>query len=249
MHARMTSSSVVDSFWTRVDKSSSDTGCWLWTGRLNEGGYGLAFNGQQEHTTALAHRMAWDLTHPAEVCTGAIVCHRCDNPRCVNPDHLFLGSRRTNNRDATVKGRARIITPDVSTAPIIDDSNIVEPADDIARILAEELPQQDIYQRRTATEKAFRERDALVVVLSKLWPAHLMRSSDNDPSYGPDWQWVVCIHSPGGQVSWRINDSALSFYAHLERLHENHWDGHNTKEKYARLAAIKPRKTRQKRAK
>lgn len=90
-------------FWARVDNSGS---CWLWTGSITSKGYGhLRFGGRQgqEH---MAHRLSYMF------CVGEPpgeleVCHRCDTPACVRPDHLFLGSHLENMVDAKTKGRIR----------------------------------------------------------------------------------------------------------------------------------------------
>lgn len=81
-----------------------NTGCWLWVACLNEHGYGVF---QIGHGTRLATRVAWELHHGSSIPTGMCVLHRCDTPACVNPAHLFLGTRLDNARDRDAKGRGR----------------------------------------------------------------------------------------------------------------------------------------------
>lgn len=89
---------TVQSFWTLVDKSGE---CWLWTGYKTEKGYGrLSINGQRIR----AHRYAWESIN-GPVPNGFIVCHRCDTPACVRPDHLFIGTINDNTQDMIAKGR------------------------------------------------------------------------------------------------------------------------------------------------
>ena len=87
-------------FWNRVAKSD---GCWEWTGALGgfKARYGvMGRNGRQ----CYAHRYSYEL-HQGPIPAGLLVCHKCDNPRCVRPDHLFLGTSKQNTQDAVSKGR------------------------------------------------------------------------------------------------------------------------------------------------
>jgi hypothetical protein len=101
--------SVRDGFWKKVTVRNSDE-CWEWSGycikpkvsRLSYGVYRCL--GKQQK----AHRLAYKLTYgniPADMC----VCHKCDNPKCCNPSHLFLGTIADNNRDRDNKGRGVVI--------------------------------------------------------------------------------------------------------------------------------------------
>lgn len=93
-----------DSFWRRIRKGS---GCWLWTGATNKAGYGIV---NYQRAFWLAHRLA-RLLSSGVIPEGIKVLHRCDNPPCCNPDHLFLGTQADNVADMKAKGRASSVKP------------------------------------------------------------------------------------------------------------------------------------------
>lgn len=90
----------IERFLSRFDKSS---GCWVWTGSTNNKGYGDC-NLRGPFKSRLAHRVMYEIIF-GPIPEGLHVCHRCDNPPCANPEHLFLGTRFDNMQDASRKGR------------------------------------------------------------------------------------------------------------------------------------------------
>lgn len=91
-----------DRFWMKVKKREGT--CWTWTAATDKDGYGVFwYNNKAQY----AHRVSWQLTNGL-ITSDQVVCHRCDNPLCVRPDHLFLGSYYDNILDKVKKQRSSL---------------------------------------------------------------------------------------------------------------------------------------------
>lgn len=101
-------STVADRFWKYVDKDGAfhaDIGrCWEWIGTKRPDGYGVIGLGTREMGLMRAHRVSWILAE-GPIPAGRFLCHHCDNPMCVRPSHMFLGTPRDNHADMRFKGR------------------------------------------------------------------------------------------------------------------------------------------------
>jgi hypothetical protein len=97
--------SLATRFWAKVDKRGPDE-CWEWTGARQPQGYGTigVYLGYRSYGYARSNRVAWELMR-GPVPDGLHVLHSCDNPPCVNPNHLFLGTALDNIHDCIDKGR------------------------------------------------------------------------------------------------------------------------------------------------
>ena len=95
--------SLEERFWSKVKRGEN---CWEWIGYKNKTGYGrFAIKGYAQQ----AHRISWIIKN-GKIPKGLCVLHKCDNPPCVNPNHLFIGTYKDNTQDALLKGRVK--TPD-----------------------------------------------------------------------------------------------------------------------------------------
>ncbi len=103
---------IRERFWTKVDKSGE---CWLWLGAKRSSGYGKINAGGITGGKVSAHRLSYIMSF-GPIPDGLCVCHKCDTPTCVKPDHLFLGTHADNMRDMAVKGRRKATRHQLQTA-------------------------------------------------------------------------------------------------------------------------------------
>lgn len=155
MPARIKPEKFKEHFEARLMRNS-ETGCLEWTGGKLRAGYGRVRVGEKSH---LAHRVAFALANgpiPSEQC----VCHRCDNPSCCNPDHLFLGSQSENVTDMWKKGRAYDRTGSKNSSAKLTEDDVRE----IRRLKAEGAVQADLAKRFGVSTVAIS-----LIVLRKKW--------------------------------------------------------------------------------
>jgi hypothetical protein len=95
-----------EAFFKYVEPLMDDRGCWEWGGARNEHGYGQT--AIKHYLQMKAHRLSW-MIHHSIIADEVCVLHKCDNPPCVNPDHLFIGTKKDNMQDCSRKGRVRYI--------------------------------------------------------------------------------------------------------------------------------------------
>lgn len=99
---------------------NQETGCWEWNGYLDKGGYGkMRFDGTQYRAHRLSH-----ILFVGEIPEGMNICHRCDNPKCVNPKCLFLGTQADNIEDMQSKGRRRSAIGERAGGHVLNESDV-----------------------------------------------------------------------------------------------------------------------------
>jgi len=93
----------LNSFWSRIEKTDD---CWNWKGGKTIAGYGLVYEQLRggKRIRRYAHRIMWEI-HNGSIPAKHYGCHHCDNPSCVNPEHLFCGTSKENHQDCIAKGR------------------------------------------------------------------------------------------------------------------------------------------------
>jgi hypothetical protein len=115
-----------DRFWEKVDKRDAES-CWNWIAGTDLDGYGLLKMGSRKtkRYSGKASRLSYALAY-GPIPDGKNVCHRCDNPKCVNPAHLFLGSTLDNIRDMDAKGRRRPVKGEAHGRHKLSDAQVQE---------------------------------------------------------------------------------------------------------------------------
>lgn len=123
-HGRLLPGFKIDPFKRFIEKVeiTAGTGCHEWSGFRNSKGYGIFWNGER---TLGAHRWAWEYEHgPIE--NGLFILHRCDNPPCVNTEHLFVGTHDDNMADMIAKGRQSFLKGTRNPRAKLTDAQIRE---------------------------------------------------------------------------------------------------------------------------
>jgi hypothetical protein len=147
-------------FWLKVAVTADTTECWEWQGHKNEFGYGLTSFAEYGKKNLRTHRIAWQITK-GEIPDGLFVCHRCDNPACVNPSHLFLGTHKENMEDMTKKGRHHDLKGEQKSQHKLTEKQIIE--------IHQRYSAGGIYQRELAEEYGVHDSVICRILKGKTW--------------------------------------------------------------------------------
>ncbi len=144
---------TADRFWSNVIKTDT---CWIWKAGQDQDGYGTT---RAANKKTRAHRLAWQLANGQPPPADLLVLHRCDNPSCVRPDHLFLGTNRENMQDAAEKGRL----------PRGERQHLAKLTEPEVRCVRDRYAAGGITQRRLAAEYGVNPTVISAIVCRKTW--------------------------------------------------------------------------------
>ena len=100
--------------------------CWEWNKGILKTGYGAFYMQRGNRKTFNAHRISWEIHNNADIPKGGMICHTCDNRKCVNPNHLYLGNSITNNNDTFARKRGNRTTGDKCSWSKISEAQVLE---------------------------------------------------------------------------------------------------------------------------
>ena len=154
-----------DRFWEYVSmKEEKD--CWEWMGTIRSTGYGIFHHGNIRFQ---AHRVAWVISN-GPVATELDVCHICDNRSCVNPDHLFVGTRKENMRDAINKGRMTFQTNPEIVRRGVDHSMAKLTEDQVRAIRLVCIPNHRLFNCKNVARLCNIDKSVVAdIVAGRLW--------------------------------------------------------------------------------
>lgn len=131
-------------FWSKVNILSIDE-CWEWRGGVNQDGYGSFYT---NNTHVFAHRFSWVSTFGEITAPEIRVLHKCDNPPCANPNHLFLGTQLDNIKDRDSKGRHADASGVKNGRAVLKESDVIE----IKRMRQKGVAYKEIARRKGVSE-------------------------------------------------------------------------------------------------
>lgn len=156
MPRKYTPQERIDTFWNNVKITNNPDDCWEWQAGLHKQGYGTVRFG----TMMLSHRVAWILSH-GNIPNDLDVLHKCDNPPCCNPNHLFLGTHTDNMQDRERKGR--------HNAPCGENNKKHKLTENNVRYIRKRYAQGGITMRELANENGVYMTCVAKVIRRKTW--------------------------------------------------------------------------------
>ena len=149
---------IINRFWSKVIKLNTGNCCWEWTAGLTSNGYGQFF---YNNIHINAHRFAWEYFY-GTIPNDKIICHHCDNRKCCNPSHLFLGTNKDNTQDMINKNKLK-----GGWAPGSEHANTNLTEEDVIQI--KQMLQNGIYQKDIADHFGITQTSVSRIKLGKTW--------------------------------------------------------------------------------